>query len=129
MKSLLALVYLFSASWIPFSDYGMKDFTVSYKDTTSVNFELGLELYDFVKVYGGEKTYQSKEKDLSFSVYEQQYYCGIDCHYAFSESMKLSAGLYRQCTHPLNAWDEPYGCNDSASLDVYIQLEGKIKLF
>lgn len=133
MKSILALVYLFNVSWLPFSSYGMNTekgyYTMNYENPTSVNFQLGLEVMDLVTVYGGEKTNQLYMGQMSFDSFEQQYYCGIDVHYSFSEALNLSAGLYRQCTHPVQPWEKSSGCFDTCSLDIYLQVSGKIKLF
>ena len=120
MSSIIALIYMFNVTWMPFDQIGMYNDTVKINqlidNNTSVSFKLGLELFDIVTVYGGEST-------------EQQYYCGIDIHYAFKEEFKVSAGVYRECMHPVKAWREQVTAVDTASLELYLKIEGKIKLF
>ena len=133
MSSIIALIYMFNVTWMPFDQIGIYNDTVKIEqfidNNTSVNFKLGLELFDIVTVYGGESTEQQAVGKLNFCPSEQQYYCGIDIHYAFKEEFKVSAGVYRECTHPVKAWREQVTSVDTASLELYLKIEGKIKLF
>ena len=133
MSSIIALIYMFNVAWMPFDQIGMYNDTVkiqqSIDNNTSVSFKLGLELFDIVTVYGGESTEQQAVGKLNFCPSEQQYYCGIDIHYVFKEEFKVSAGVYRECMHPVKAWREQVTSVDTASLELYLKIEGKIKLF
>lgn len=84
---------------------------------------------DLVTFYGGEKTKQELISSFNFSPYYQQYYCGVDVHYTFNGALKLSAGVYRTCAHPMKAWNKEPSHFDNASLEVYLQVEGKINVF
>lgn len=129
MRTFLAIVYMFSASFLPMDEYGLKGQKQIVYDSTQVNFELGLEIFDLITIYGGESTKQIKEKDLNFNPYYQNYYCGLDAHYTFNDALKLSAGLYRCCSHPLYTWNNNSGYFDEAQFKIYLQAEGKIKIF
>lgn len=133
MSSIIALIYMFNVTWMPFDQIGIYNDTVKIQqlidNNTSVSFKLGLELFDIVTVYGGEYTEQQAAGKLNFCPSEQQYYCGIDIHYAFKEELKVSAGVYRECTHPVKAWEKQVTSVDTASLELYLKIEGKIKLF
>ena len=133
MSSIIALIYMFNVTWMPFDQIGIYNDTVKIYQTidnnTSVNFKLGLELFDIVTVYGGEYTEQQSSGKLNFCPSEQLYYCGIDIHYSFKEEFKVSAGVYRECMHPVKAWREQVTSVDTASLELYLKIEGRIKLF
>lgn len=133
MKSLFALVYLFSASFLPLEQNGITNNDVLYmqnkEKATAVEFQLGLDICDIVTVYGGERTKQTMNNIVSYSVYSQQYYCGIEAHYSF-DKITLKGGMFRQCTHGLKPWNIRYeNIVDSASFELYVKAEGKIPLF
>ena len=70
MSSIIALIYMFNVTWMPFDQMGMYNDTVkiqqSIDNNTSVSFKLGLELFDIVTVYGGESTEQQAIGKFNF---------------------------------------------------------------
>lgn len=128
MKTILALIYMFNVSTMPFYYVGFNNEYIHFENSNSVNFMLGIDVYDVFTFYGGEDTKQNKENLFNWYPYNQEYYVGGFFHYDFNESLKLKLGIDRRCSHPLNCWDRQDCDFNSASCSIYLTVEGKIPL-
>ena len=130
MNNILAITYAFMLAVCPDYNTGLKGKHEVIDDSTHVQFQLGLELYDSVHIYAGEETYQ-KEYDGLFSwfPYTQAYWIGAEYEKEFNEALTLKAGIYHRCQHPLNCWKKQKSTFNSAETSIYLCAEGKIKVF
>ena len=130
MNNFLAITYAFMLGFCPYDQVGVKKNSEHFYDATHVQFELGVDILDCVKVYGGEETFQTMCGSLfSWSPYTQNYFVGAEFHKDFSEKLALRAGVKHNCQHPCEAWGEQNSTFNSARTELYLGVSGKIEIF
>ena len=128
MKDLLVIYYLFAFAFLPKQELTSKQ-TEVYNNTTHIEFELSADVYNMIRVFGGEETYQLPEKNLSFNPYRQAYWIGLEYHKEFNNSLSLRFGVQHKCTHPVNSWEKQLSKNNEDFTEIYVSLSGRVKVF
>ena len=98
----------------------------TYKNATHVQFELGLDFKDLIRVYGGEETYQIPHDMFNYVPYRQSYWIGLEIHKEFNDSFEIKGGITHKCTHPVNCWNKMLSTSNEASTELYISIKGKL---
>lgn len=130
MNTILAITYTFLLSFCPLDNYGLGDGRDNHTNATHVQFELGLDIFDTVRVYTGEETFQVKANNLfNWSPYIQSYFIGAEYHKDFNEKFCLSAGVYHKCQHPISCWGEQESVFNSVRTEIYVNASGKLDIF
>ena len=95
-----------------------------------VQFELGVDILDCVKLYAGEETFQIMGGSLfNWLPYTQSYFVGAEFHKEFSEKLNLMAGVRHKCQHPCEAWNKQKSNFNSTRTEIYVGVSGKINIF
>lgn len=128
MKSLLTIYYLFTVAFLPRQEL-MTDKIERYDNTTHVEFELGVDVYNMVRVFAGEETFQMPESIVEYTPYRQAYWVGLEYHKEFNDKLNLEFGIQHKCTHPVNSWKEQLSKDNETFTEVYLTLSGKIGVF
>ena len=130
MNTILAITYSFFLSYIPVHDITSLVKDEKYKNSTHVEFSLGIDIFDVLHVYCGEETYQIPSSPiLNFQPYRQSYLIGIEGHKEFNDSFKIKGGVKHKCTHPINCWGSQLSKSDESNTEIYIDVSGKLKIF
>ena len=131
MDSILAITYSFLLSFMPYHTLSLDMVQGEYyKNSTHVQFELGLDVKDMFRFYGGEETYQLPYPTIfSNYPYTQTYWIGAEFHKEFNDGFNLKFGVNHKCKHPLNCWNEQLSNSNEAYTEIYIDISGKIKVF
>lgn len=126
----LAITYAFMLGFCPIDSFGTDGTVECFNDTTHVQFELGVDVLDCVKIYAGEETFQTMNGSLfSWCPYTQSYFVGMEYHKDFGENLALSTGIRHDCQHPCDAWGKQKSTFNSAKTELYLGVSGKIKIF
>ena len=134
MNTILAITYSFFLSYMPVHDIttstskfptGLEKF----KNTTHVEFTLGIDVFDIVHIYCGEETYQKPITFFDYCPYRQSYLIGIEGHKEFNDSFKIKGGIRHKGVHPVNCWGKQLSTSNEASTEIYIDISGKFNLF
>ena len=130
MNNFLAITYAFMLGFCPYDNVGTNETLESFKDATHVQFELGVDILDCVKLYTGEETLQVMDESLfNWKPYTQTYFLGAEFHKDFNEKLTLNAGIKHNCQHPCNSWGEQKSTFNCARTEIYIGVSGKINIF
>lgn len=130
MNTFLAITYSFLLGFCPAEDIGMGNNIEYYDNATHVRFELGLDLFDMVRVYTGEETLQIAEPNIfRWMPYTQAYIIGAEYHKEFDEKLSLKAGVSHRCQHPMNAWGVQKSNFNCARTEIYVKVSGKLDIF
>lgn len=128
MKSWLVITYFFAFAFLPKQELTSATPEV-YDNSTHVEFELSADVYNMIRIFGGEETYQMPEDDLSFTPYRQAYWIGLEYHKEFKDSLSLRFGIQHKCTHPVNCWERQLSKNNEDFTEIYVSLSGKVTIF
>lgn len=130
MNNFLAITYAFMLGFCPYDQVGVKENSEHFYNATHVQFELGIDILECVKVYAGEETLQTMHDSLfNWTPYTQNYFVGAEFHKDFGEKLTLKAGVKHSCQHPCEAWREQKSTFNSARTEIYIGVSGKINIF
>ena len=130
MSNVLAVTYAFMLAFCPMHDIGIADKSENYNNPTHASFQIGLEAFDCLDLYAGEETYQVMDANIfSWNPYTQSYWLGIEYHKAFNDRLKLHAGVMHKCQHPVDCWNKQKSSYNMAVTELYITVEGKIRVF
>lgn len=130
MNNILAITYAFLLAYCPYDQYGIGYKTEIYDNTTHVQFELGLKLFDMVNIYAGEETYQYPSGSiLDWQPYTQAYWIGAECEFDFSKKFNVKTGIKHLCQHPVDCWNSQPSDYNRAYTEIYMQVYGKINIF
>lgn len=130
MNNFLAITYAFMLGFCPVDQFGTNKSVESYENTTHTQFELGIDLFNSVHLYGGEETFQSAHSSLfNWYPYTQSYWVGAEYHKTFNEKFSLIAGMNHRCQHPVDTWTEQVSTFNSSRTEIYIKLSGKVDIF
>lgn len=130
MNSIIAITYAFMLGVCPLQAMGFGTNYEEFVDPTHASFEIGVDLYDCVKLYAGEETYQIKDGSLfNWLPYTQSYWVGASFHKEVSDSMKLSVGITHKCQHPVDAWGIQLSDYNYACTEIYVGIDGKFEVF
>ena len=129
----LAILYSFTFAFMPIDDYGLIDnnnqICREFKNANYVDFSLGVELFDCLSFYGGEKSKQVPYGILNFKPYYQEYYLGLEYNKKFSDALNLQAGIIRECNHGLTVWGKNDFNVDNGRFEIYVNVHGKFNVF
>ena len=130
MNNFLAITYAFMLGFCPYDDVGCNETFEHFEDPTHVQFELGVDVFDCVKVYAGEETLQIMNGNLfSWLPYTQSYFVGAEFHKDFSEKLTLNAGVKHNCQHPCKSWNKQKSTFNCARTEIYLGVSGKVDIF
>lgn len=130
MNSLLAITYAFMLGFCPIDSVGTNGTVECFNDATHVQFELGVDIFDCVKLYAGEETLQTPCGSLfNWFPYTQSYFVSAEFHKDFSEKLNLSLGIRHNCQHPCEAWEEQKSTFNCARTEIYLKFSGKVNIF
>lgn len=130
MNSFLAITYAFMLAYCPEYGLGINKEAEVYREATHVSFQLGVELFDCVSLYGGEETYQIVNRNIfDWLPFTQAYWVGAEYHKTFNERISLKTGIKHRCQHPLNVCNTQLSHFDHSYTKLYIGVEGKIDIF
>ena len=130
MNDILAITYAFMLGFCPYDSVGIDGTVEHFENATHVQFELGVDILDCVKLYAGEETLQVMDGGFfRWFPYTQNYFLGAEFHKDFSEKLTLRAGVKHNCQHPCEAWGEQKGTFNCARTEIYLGVSGKINIF
>lgn len=130
MNNFLAITYAFMLGFCPYDQVGVYENTELFDKATHVQFELGVDILDCVKLYAGEETMQVMGKNLfNWFPYTQAYWVGAEFHKDFGEKLTLNAGVKHNCQHPCEAWSEQKSHFNCARTEIYLGVSGKVNIF
>ena len=130
MNNFLAITYAFMIGFCPIDQIGTKGTLESYENTTHTQFELGIDLFNSVHIYGGEETFQSAHDSLfNWYPYTQSYWIGAEYHKTFNDKFSLKAGISHKCQHPVDTWEEHASTFNCSRTEIYLGVSGKINIF
>ena len=130
MNNFLAITYAFMLGFCPYDDIGSNKTFEHFENATHVQFELGIDVFNCVKVCAGEETLQTMDENLfNWYPYTQNYFVGMEFHKELDERLSIAGGIKHNCQHPLNAWDKQCSTFDSSRTELYIKVSGKINVF
>ena len=129
MNNFLAITYAFMLGFCPYDEVGINETVEHFDNPTHVQFELGINVLDCVKLYAGEETLQVADSLFNWIPYTQSYFVGVEYHKDFSEKLALSAGVRHNCQHPCKAWDKQNSTFNSARTEIYLGVSGKVNIF
>lgn len=130
MNNFLAITYAFMLGFCPCDEVNVNGNYEPHKNATHVQFELGIDAFECVKVYAGEETLQTMYGNLfNWYPYTQSYFIGMEFHKELDEKLSIAGGVKHDCQHPLNAWDKQCSTFDSSRTELYIKVSGKINVF
>ena len=117
-------------SFCPYDAVGFNETFECFDNATHVQFELGVDILDRVKLYAGEETFQVKDGNITnWFPYSQSYWLGAEYHKDFDEKLTLKAGVRHNCQHPCEAWGEQKSTFNSARTELYVGFSGKVNIF
>lgn len=123
----LAILYMFSVGFIPMDEVGIGNRTENVENATSVEFMLGVDLFDCLTIYGGERTKQTMREVVSWSPYNQLYYIGASLHKEL-KGVKLELNLFRECSHPVDCWGRQNSNFNDAQFKIELKISGRIDI-
>lgn len=130
MNTFLAITYSFLLSFCPQDEIGLGRVSINPKNATRVQYELGLDLFDCVRIYTGEETLQCPKGNIfNWYPYTNAYFLGLEYHHEFDEKLNLSAGVSHRCQHPVYTWGVQNSDFNSARTEIYINISGKLDIF
>ena len=130
MNNFLAITYAFMLGFCPYDEVGVNNTAEIFKNATHVQFELGVDVLDCVKLYAGEETLQTMDSNLfDWFPYTQNYFLWAEFHKDFSEKLNLSVGIKHNCQHPCEAWREQKSTFNCARTEIYLTVSGKVDIF
>lgn len=130
MNNFLAITYAFMLGFCPYDDVGTNETVECFKNATHVQFELGIDAFECVKVYAGEETFQTMNENLfSWFPYTQSYFVGMEFHKELGEKLSIAGGVKHNCQHPLNSWSKQHSTFNSSRTELYLKVSGKINIF
>lgn len=128
--SFLAITYAFFLSYMPYYEYSVEQNNVQrYTNATQVGYEIGIDLFDCVRIYTGEETKQYPLNIVSWCPYTQEYCLGIEYHKVFNEQLGIKLGLQHKCEHPVVSWTREVNEYNSAVTSIYLGVEGRVPIF
>lgn len=126
----LAITYAFMLGFCPHEEVGVNKTMERFVNATHVQFELGVDILDRVKLYAGEETLQIPNDSIfNWCPYTQNYFAGIEYHKDFGEKLALRAGIKHNCQHPCDAWGKQKSTFNSARTEVYVGVSGIVNIF
>lgn len=130
MNNFLAITYAFMLGFCPYDEVGTNGNIERFDNATHVQFELGIDILDCVKLYAGEETLQIMADSLfNWIPYTQNYFVGAEFHKDFSEKLNLRAGIRHSCQHPCESWGKQKSTFNCARTEIYIGVSGKVNIF
>lgn len=130
MNNFLAITYAFMLGFCPYDEVGTNGNIEHFDNATHVQFELGVDILDRVKVYAGEETFQIVKSNIfDWFPYTQSYFVGAEFHKDFSEKLNLRAGVRHNCQHPCEAWGKQKSTFNCARTEIYVGISGKVNIF
>jgi hypothetical protein len=130
MNNFLAITYAFILAYCPCDNYGIGMTQETYRNSTHVRFEVGLQIIDHINLYAGEETLQVSDKHIfDWLPYTQSYYVGMEYEHKFTEGLNLKAGIRHKCQHPVDGWGCQLSQFNHAITEVYLGVSGKINVF
>lgn len=130
MNTILAITYTFLLSFCPYDNIGVGNNSTHHDNATHVQYELGADLFNTVRLFTGEETYQVPFSDFfSWTPYSQVYYVGVEYHHEFDEKLSVSAGATHTCQHPLNVWGTQKSDFNRGKTEIYVKVSGKLDIF
>jgi hypothetical protein len=130
MNNFLAVTYAFMLGFCPVDQIGTNETFESYENASHTQFELGVDLFNAVHIYGGEETFQRAKGSLfNWYPYTQSYWIGAEYHKTFNEKFSLTAGVNHKCQHPVDTWEEHASTFNGSRTEIYLKVSGKIEIF
>jgi hypothetical protein len=135
MNNLLAITYAFMLGFCPIDGVAIDNVDIgrhieNVYNSTHVQFELGAELFDTVRLYAGEETLQVAYDSLfNWFPYTQSYWVGLEYYKDFNDKLSLKIGVSHKCQHPLKVFDIQYSIVNFGRTEIYLEVSGKVNIF
>ena len=130
MNNFLAITYAFMLGFCPIDSAGTNGTVEYFNNATHVQFELGVDILDCVKLYAGEETLQTMHNSLfSWNPYTQSYFVGMEYRKNFGEAFSLCTGIKHNCQHPCESWGKQNSTFNCSRTEIYLGVSGKTYVF
>lgn len=130
MNNFLAITYAFMLAFCPYDNIGIGEIEELNRNLTDVTIQIGIELFDSLKLYAEEETRQTAGVDLfNWRPYTQVYSLGAEYNKSFNDSFEFYTGVYHKCQHPVACWEKPKSEFNGAYTAFYIGIKGKVDIF
>ena len=130
MNNILAITYAFLLGFCPYDTVSTNGNIERFDNATHVQFELGVDVLNCIKLYAGEDTFQIPSGSLfNWYPYTQNYFLGAELHKDFGEKLNLSLGVKHNCQHACESWGVQKSTFNCARTEIYLGVSGKIHIF